>query len=333
MKISFKNILVSALIIVGVLSPMISWAQHSSRSTDTNYVVEYSLMGLKNSAQQMADRNAWLVSQINQLKEQLPALQQRLSVFEGEKEKLQLLSQDNLSSQTLKKYVTASKGNALIKDQAGMNQEQQILEQKINEKESESQTLKESKATLEDDIHKLEYELNLLNVEVKASPKKDDWQDLVRQREQGLKSLRNAQRTLSQLEGQDNKPLVQIKSLEAEQKSLQNRLGQLENDINISFNQDNDVQQQILNVRGQHAQRMTQLNQEVDQLKQKLQEMENTLSQARTKIKEKNISLNTQENADKDLQQSLNLINQENMALKGEISSLKESLSKIESLR
>ena len=311
-----------------------SLADQRSKAADTNYVVEYSFLGLKDSAQHMYDRNSWLTSQIAQMNEQIPALQQRLAIFDGQKEKLQLLSEDNFSSKTLKKYAVQSANSfSIIKNQAGLSEEQKILEEKIRQKEMENQNLKENKTRLQDEINKLQYEVSLLNVEMKDTRDKDEWHQFIRDKEQSLKRLRNAQRTLAQLEGKYGKPQGQIKILEQEQKNLQERLGQLENELNISFNQDNDIRQSILNVRGLHAQKMTQLNQEVEKLKLRLKEMEDTLSQAHTKINEKNIQFSAGGYSEDDLKKNLETITQENLALKKEMSSLKENLNKIDSLR
>ena len=136
-----------------------------------------------------------------------------------------------------------------------------------------------------------------------------------------------------QLNGKFVKPEEQLRNLEQEQKNLQQHLGELENELNISFNQENDLRQEILKVRGLHAPKITQLNQDVEQLRLKVKEMEDTISQIHTKISEKRIQLGAAEDADTDLKKSLELITQENSVLKNEMISLKENLIKIESLR
>lgn len=329
MKI-LKLILMSGM----VLSAECSWANPPSRTANTDYVVEYSLQGLKGSAQQMADRNAWLVSQMAQMKDQIPALQQRLAILEGQKEKYQLLTGDDLTSKTLRKYTGESKNKLpMLKGQAEFLEEQKMLEEKINQKEIENQNLKENKIRFQEEVNQLQYELGLLDAELKEVVKKDEWRDLVRTKEQSLKRLKNAERSLAQLNGKFLKPEEQMKNLEREQKNLQQHLGELENELNISFNQENDLRQEILKVRGLHAPQITQLNQDVDQLKVRVKEMEDTISQARAKISEKKIQLSAAEYADTDLKRSLDLITQENSALKNEMISLKENLNKVESLR
>ncbi len=175
--------------------------------------------------------------------------------------------------------------------------------------------------------------MGLLDTELKGVGKKDEWHDLIHTKEQSLKRLKNAERNLAQLSGKFVKPEEQLRNLEHEQKNLQQHLGELENELNISFNQENDLRQEILKVRGLHAPRITQLNQDVEQLKLKVKEMEDTVSQIHTKISEKKIQLGAAEHSDTDLKKSLELITQENAALKNEMVSLKENLIKIESLR
>ncbi len=329
-----KQTLTLILISGIVLYAEFLWAGPPSRAMNTNTIVEYSLQGLKGSAQQMADRNAWLVSQITQMKDQIPALQQRLTILEGQKEKYQLLAGDDLTSRTLRKYMGEGKDKfPMLKGRSEFLEEQRMLEEKINQKEIESQNFKESKIKLQEEVNQLQYEFGLLDTELKEVGKKDEWHDLIRTKEQSLKRLKNAERSLVQLNGKFVKPEEQLRNLEQEQKNLQQHLGKLENELNISFNQDNDLRQEILKVRGLHAPRITQLNQEVEQLKLKVKEMEDTISQAHAKISEKRIQLGAAEYADTDLKKSLELITQENSALKNEMVSLKEDLIKIESLR
>lgn len=329
------NKILTLILISGmVLSATFLWAAPPSRAANTDYIVEYSLQGLKGSAQQMADRNAWLVSQITQMKDQMPALQQRLALLEGQKEKYQLLAGEDLTSRTLRKYMGEGKDKfPMLKGRSEFLEEQRMLEEKINQKEIESQNFKENKVKLQGEVNQLQYELGLLDTELKDGVKKDEWQDLIRTKEQGLKRLKNAGRSLVQLNGKFFKPEEQLKNLERQQKNLQRHLGELENELNISFNQENDLRQEILKVRGLRAPRITQLNQDVEQLKLKVKEMEDTISRANTKISEKRIQLGTAEYADTDLKKSLELITQENAALKKEMISLKDNLIKIESLR
>ncbi len=129
------------------------WASPPSRAISTNTIVEYSLQGLKGSAQQMADRNAWLVSQITQMKDQIPALQQRLTILEGQKEKYHLLAGDDLTSRTLKKYMGEGKDKfPMLKGRREFQEEQKFLEEKINQKEIESQNFKENKIKLQEEV-------------------------------------------------------------------------------------------------------------------------------------------------------------------------------------
>jgi len=330
LKETLKLILISGM----VLSAEFLWASPPSRAMNTDTIVEYSLQGLKGSAQQMADRNAWLVSQITQMKDQIPALQQRLTLLEGQKEKYQLLAGEDLTSRTLKKYMGEGKDKfPMLKGRSEFQEEQRMLEEKINQKEIESQNFKENKIKLQEEVNQFQYELGLLDTELKDVGKKDEWHDLIRTKEQSLKRLKNAERSLVQLNGKFVKPEEQLRNLEQEQKNLQQHLGELENELNISFNQENDIRQEILKVRGLHAPRITQLNQDVEQLKLKVKEIEDTISQIHTKISEKKIQLGAAEYADTDLKKSLELITHENAALKTEMISLKENLIKIESLR
>jgi len=330
LKETLKLILISGM----VLSAEFLWASPPSRAMNTDTIVEYSLQGLKGSAQQMADRNAWLVSQITQMKDQIPALQKRLTLLEGQKEKYQLLAGEDLTSRTLKKYMGEGKDKfPMLKGRSEFQEEQRMLEEKINQKEIESQNFKENKIKLQEEVNQFQYELGLLDTELKDVGKKDEWHDLIRTKEQSLKRLKNAERSLVQLNGKFVKPEEQLRNLEQEQKNLQQHLGELENELNISFNQENDIRQEILKVRGLHAPRITQLNQDVEQLKLKVKEIEDTISQIHTKISEKKIQLGAAEYADTDLKKSLELITHENAALKTEMISLKENLIKIESLR
>ncbi len=309
-----------------------AWANSSSRAANTDYIVEYSLQGLKDSAQQMANRNAWLVSQMAQIDEQIPALRQRMTILEGQKEKYLLLEGDDLTSRTLKKYAGEDKLSAL-KGQATLLEEQRMLEEKIQRQEINNQRYKENKMQIEKEISQLQYELSLLKTEVKDSFEKDHWNELVRAKEQSLKRLKNAERSLVQLNGRFSRPDERVRNLEFEQKRLQQRLGELENQLNISFNQDNELRQKILNVRSQYVPQINQLNQDLEQLKSKIKEMEDTITQVRNKISEKKLQLSAPGSTDKDLKRNLELITQENAVLKNEMISLKENLINIESLR
>lgn len=306
----------------------------SSHFKDTDSVVEYSLQGLRDSAQQMVNRNQWLKSQIIQMKDQLPALKQRLEILEGQKEKLELLSQDNYSSRVLKKYTSNHNlESSVMKTQYGFEQEIKDLERKIQLEEEKNQRFKEEKSSLDADIKQKEHELSLLKEEMKDQSLKTEWQTLVYQKEQRLKSLANARKTLNKLEMEHSKPQEQMRMLENEQKNLQNRIGQLENAMNISLNQENDIRQQILNIRAENIQKMAKLNQDMDQLKLKLKQIQDTLSKAQEKIQNKQIQLTSEGYSDKDLKQSIDLMTKENISLKEEMGMLSNKLNNVELLK
>lgn len=316
---------------LGCLVSSFAWARaEEERGVSSDYMVEYSLSGLKDSAQQMLDRNNWLSEHIRELQNQNLILQQQLAILEEKKNKLVFFAK-NEKDVGLPFVEGDNQDGSLhfMKDLVQWQQEEKNLNDKISQKQNEIDKIKESAKQEEADVKRLEYELNLVDKDLKDPKQQQEWEELLSARRRVEKSLANAHRTLEGLETKATKPQQTLHELEIEQQKLKEKIGQMENNINVSLNEENDIKQDIFKIRNAHAQRINQLNSNVEALQVKINEFTATLSQAQAKLSTKVADLSSPQD-DQTTKRNLDTIKQENLALKEEILTLKETLDKLE---
>jgi chromosome segregation ATPase len=311
-------------------SPVFAGPKITAQHVETNDIVEYSLMGLKQSALNLSERNSQLIENIDAMQQEQIRLQQQLTIWQSKKERLELLSEDHSSSALKRMHLDSDERSplALEKELVELQQEEDAWNQKLRKSQEEYNEVRANSDQLQKELKDLQEQVGLLDAQFKKSNQNSEWEKAIRAKKESEQSLSHAKQALRDLEKQNAKPLNTLKELQDKRNGLMKRIQSVSNELSLSLKEENDIKSGIIQFRQSQDERIKAIDNELADLKNKERLLSTTLAEAKAKIEEKNLKLSEVVLPEEQLRKNLDTITQENVALKEKMISLEERLEK-----
>jgi chromosome segregation ATPase len=311
-------------------SPVMAGTKITSQHVETNDIVEYSLMGLKQSALNLSERNSQLIENIDSMQQEQLRLQQQLTILQSKKERLELLSEDHSSVALKSMHLNSDERSplALEKELVELRQEESALNRNLKKNEEEYNEVRMHSDQLQKELKDLQGQVGLLDSQFKKSNLNSEWEKAIRAKKESEQSLSHAKQALNDLEKQNAKPLNTLKELQEKRNGLMKRIQTASSELSLSLKEENEIKSGIIQFRKNQDERIQTIDNEIADLKKKEGILSTTLAEAKDKIEEKNLKFSEAVLPEEQLKKNLDTITKENVALKEKMISLEERLEK-----
>ncbi len=296
------------------------FADEEERIT-TQKVFEYSLTGLKESAQSLAQRNEYLRNAIE-------SMMQDDQKLEGDLNGVQVKKAEKLSRPVKRSdsFQKKQSGQNVVDQSLTLMQEQrEALNKSQIAKQEREEDLKAQIAQLRSEIDQIKSNVNDLSSEkfVAIISKKDSLRQAIQETSQ---KNNETQKHLEQLQRTYSKPLKELAELKDRQSMLNDQVAVLDNDLKVILAQQADLKQEMESISGANKEKLSILTDAINELSLKKKEYESVLIQAKQKISEKNIDLLRMASEAEEMKRNKEVVIGENVALKQEFLQLEQQL-------
>ncbi len=325
MKISFYFTLFYLFVPLATISARADvLSEQNTRLEIVEKIFESSLMDLKASLDQLAERNQFLGSENAKMKNEMQGLEEELENLKKRKSELSGTDEAFLSDEPLGQIKPISEKEILelSRESALLAQENQSVEEKVNIKQKQYDGLRKNVLKLSQAAASLNNQLNSLEEKDRLKEKGQSqikerlWLSL-KEQEAKLKSLRKKQKEKSTMppsdRGREDQFLQKQSQLKQQVLKLERQWASLSAEEEGSFNQSQRLE-------GSREAQMDQVDKEINLLTSRKKELEQILTQAKEKLE--GLSSNTLEDTLPPLEEKFNSLVQENVSLKEKVSSL-----------
>ena len=305
------------------------WAESLNRLSNHD-LYEYSLMNLKKSAAEVAQKNAVLSQKNKELKERLESFNLELEAIRGEKTRL---------SRRLSSGPEAAAARPLNMDEKIRNSQLQIeqlkqeedgLEEKVafhrQIKEETQKQISAAQLEIVELNHKIENLQGLLDNENFGMNRNALGTNIEEHKKENL-SLRNK---LKQLQSEYDKPVQLIQGLQEQQGELKKILEGNEAQLNTALDQEQNLRQELEVLGQERDAKVKELSEEITSLRARYEEQGDVFSQAQEKLKDRPLDMTLIDKEEQELMENLVVIRQENDTLQREFVSLQEKINQPE---
>jgi chromosome segregation ATPase len=269
------------------------WARPQKEVSRIKDMVEYTLQQLTVSVQQIADRNEWLKTEINSLRQQVPQTKTFLLSLRRQTENASTRnSKMNEISHSENTEITVYESNT-----GRLNQLIQSLENEVTELDRRAQAKQENLNQMkrgiqanELEISRMQKELGILK-ELKTAPSQSSRQtdDLLEQYRLSQDRVRKAQVVLSEIMRKHDQPSGSVEALVSRQRLLKERVNIMNEEIVSTMNDKRKIERQVEQIRKASAEDLDPVNQEIAQLQKRQKELKIVLAEARKKLDGRNL--------------------------------------------
>lgn len=295
-------------------------------------VLEVSLTSLKESAYEVREKNEWLFSEnaslqstVDNLHEQIKSLNQQKEKFLAVTKKSKSKVNDGLSEMK----VLEQRALRVNRNLNQLEQEQKSLQDQINAKKVLHQRLKKQIILTQKENLNLRNKMQMVEQQRQKDidPQMEEMRILLKESQE---SLKDAEVRFRKLKKKYAKPLLAIEDLQEAQIILRQRVSMLQDELKVGSEQQSKLQGSIDIVEQQNNNQLAELEERIQELKNRNQELKDVLAKARAKISDKNLRFSSNTSEVKQLQSNLDVVQKENLLLKEEFTTLKETLAKLD---
>ena len=294
-------------------------------------VLEYSLLSLKNSAQEVAQKNRWIISENKKLRENIQTLKTEVMRLEEDKMKwiVQNAGIDDSNTEEKELLFYKNKADGLAGDVSSMVREQQSLEHKLGVKKTKEKEVLQKIDKVNQEIIDVQNKIDNLDIKKNKSAKNNAEKQLLRQIETSKDEIEDIQRQLSKVKKYNMRPLSEAQELGRKRSLLKQQLLIIEDELKIISEEEGKVQEEISNVSKEKDDRKEELLKEVKILNDQKDSLNTILSKAKDKVKVSKLDLDSGEDQERQLVENLAAIKNENKKLTKKVSGLQKKIQKI----
>lgn len=317
------QIVVVMLSIITITSPL--FAGDKRKLNAVQDMVEYTLSQLTKSVEAISERNRWLTSQIEALRQQIPETKKQLAVLVGQRENLR---SRNVKMTDLGQYegvevnVHQSKVERFNEAINVLKTEVAELERRFHAKQSEEENIKRGIQANELEINRLKRELGIQQEFSKPAHM------LRLKNDETLAAYRSSQERIDKLEltlQNANKRYQQVAAnmlaFESKQQLLKERINIIKDEMAGTLEEKRQLERHIEKVRRQEES-MDPLIGEIAALERRQKELKDILAQAHQKMETNKIDLSVWGTEQVKLEDNLKIIEKEHYELERQITML-----------
>jgi len=294
-------------------------------------VLEVSLMGLRESANQVARRNEWLLSEIGIFRKNIQMLESDLQSLDSGKfhtlDRMPVLEEPPGFGQEAASHIE-NKFNLLDREVNFLDQQQMQLHRKNTAKLRSEDEIYQVMDYLRQDIAQLHKE-----IAAKSTPedfenrgsgaKNEDLKFLIEKSEDNLVSLR---KELDRVQKKFGKPLKDFNTLYDQNSFLKEKLAISQDNYNKALAQEKKLTKELQEVKAQNEEYIAVLNKNMRKLESKQKKLEKVLKKAYRRIVQRDLDFTFNDEEFEQLMENLYVIKNENNMLKDEFFGLEDSL-------
>lgn len=288
--------------------------------------LEVSLMSLRERAAKIQQRNQWLKVEMHKMQNFMSEMERDLADVQRFKSSFGASAEEydekvrNLSlveKRVLRANMTVgqlqSEYRRLLTQLEVKKEQEAVLQEKIAATALEIEDWKERVQT---------EQVQLTGV----TPEISRYQVLL---EESKRSLDRAKQELTRVKNKHERPNQEIFRLKRDEKQLSDELSLLKDELSVYEEEENILKKQMEDIARDRERDVEQLAAQIQALSERKNELDSVLVRAEQKIKLKHVELNPSGEDVGRLAENLDVIRDENLALKEEMTSLEKSLQKI----
>ncbi len=334
MKSSFKIILRKTIIKAFCLAVMfmqlsiqVCYAERRANMS-ARKVLEYSLLSLQNSAQEVAKKNKWIVSENKKLRDSIRTLNTEIMRLEEDKMKWIVQTADIEDLNTAEKELLFFKGKAdgLTEDVSRMAREQQDLEHKLRVKKTREKEVLRKISKINQEIIDIQNKITSFDIKKNKGVDSGVDKNKLRQIEASEDDIAALEKQLSKIRKSNKRPLSEAQELSKKRSILKQQLLIVEDELKIISEEERKVQEEILNVSKEKDGRKEELLKEIKALNDQKDSLNTILSAAKGKLNVNKVDLVSSKNQERQLLENLATIKNENKMLTRKVAELKEKM-------
>ncbi|MBU0469403.1 MAG: hypothetical protein KJ736_10155 [Candidatus Omnitrophica bacterium] len=294
-------------------------------------VLEYSLLSLKNSAQEVAQKNVWLFSENEKLRDNIRTLKAELVRLEEDKMKwiVQNASIDDINAEEQELIFFEKNASSLTNDVSKMVREQQNLEKNLDAKRSKEDEVLQEIAKVNKYIVDVQQKIDNLNIKKSKGAEDNIKEQLIEQIETSGDEIEALQRQLTKVTNNNIRPLSEAEEVSKKRSLLKQQLLIIEDELKIVLEEEDKIQKEISNVSEERESRKEELLKEIKALNDQKDSLKSILSIAKDKLKASNLNLDSGEEGERQLIENLVAIKNEKKMLLKKVSDFEKQIQEI----
>lgn len=294
-------------------------------------VLEYSLLSLQNSAQEVAKKNQWIVEENKKLRDNIRTLSTEIMRLEEDKMKwiVQNASFEDVNVSEKELLLFKEKANGLTDEVSRMAREQQDLERKLSVNGSKEKEALHTISKVNKEIIDIQNKIAILDSKNNRDVENNSEKQLLRQIKESEDEIVGLQKQLLKIRNSNMSPLAEVQELSNKRSLLKQQLLIIEDELKIISEEERTVQEEILNVSKEKEGRKEELLKEIKNLNDQKDSLNTILDAAKEKLKVSNFDLVSSEGQERQLRENLVTIKNENKMLTKKVSELQAEVQKI----
>ena len=330
-----QRIFSSLIIITGliIVFPYCLRAEQTARISAYD-ILESSLLGLKESAQKLEDKNSWLSSEVEQLRLKTKDLQARFKKIDTMKPSPVATGQP--SHPKFKQDVgTFSKTEQDFQRVPGdgrdsLDLEEAALEQNLELKRKQQEDLRQQLLTLQQETAKLSQDLQLVTPQGRLKSVTTEKNRLSKLIAASDKNIAGVEQRIKQFKKSQSKLINMLRALEDSNASLKQELAAGDIDHKAALDEGNAMASEVENVKKEKEEQLSRMGEEINKLSARSKELDDILTKAKVKLggttQINPLAISEEEYQ---LRHNLSIMQTENITLKSEFSALAKKLEEM----
>lgn len=308
-------------------------AQAHEEHFPVHTVLESSLMGLRESADNIAQRNAYLVGEIQNLRIKINNLQEETKAMVSMKDQIASRVGDSdpvAQARQQKTKLSQLSLDRLTTELNDLSFANAAIEQKMSIQKQAQGDIVAQIAVVEKNINELNDRRAQIDWDMAQSPEEIEKQDLLKSLQKTGEDLKRVEKDLQNYSHRVAKPQEVLASLKERNKDLKEQIVLLANSQQALSKEEKELAGEMLRLEKDFQKNSIRVAEQIKELEKRQKSAQELLTEAQTKLEGKDLELAYNEQVENQLKQDLTLIRQENRTLKQESVLLEQTLERLE---
>ena len=316
------------MVVVVQLIPSLSLAQRVEHVSDQE-ALEYSLMSLKESAQEIETKNEKLMRENASIRETIDQLKVEYDWLGQQKDQLTIPPVevredvvDNPKDLNLVQGQLSRLRNEIILLQG----EQQTLEQRMQKKSEDVKLIFDQLSRKQEDVTNLRSKIQAAEADFGQIENSDERKRLIGMKQEGEAHLLNLKKQIKESQAKQAKPLKIYSGLKQQYRTLKQNLALLNDQIEQAAADETRMREEIDQIEKNKGADLGKLDEEIAALQGRYAQLEQTLVDIQAKMAQNNFDVNNYSQQNENLEQDLVILKRENQILREKFGAMQRQL-------
>jgi len=328
-KSSKYNLKIITCFIFLLFTSVYSAFSQTNPGVPTKRVLEVSLMSLRESALKLEKKNAWLSSEITNLRQQVANKKNELDIIRGQKTILLIGSGKNAGVNNVRPITSLEKKQIIDQSLSLLSTQKQGLNNSLESRTNQADDFKNQITIISGEINDLKNKKKSMCFEMDENiymGSKKKMQEQIVASEGLLKKYKN---NLLLMDKKFKGPIKAAGDLQEQNNILTKQLLAIDNNLNVLYDRNKNLELEILGIKDKKDLEKAAIVKQVADLDKRKNDLDEVILKAKTSLAENQQKFDSNLTKDADLRQNLDIIKKENLELKEELESLANVLSNL----